>query len=224
MFPEGSKVEVVSKSYMKQKLTYTDDGRLLDPFGRAVMMDWEEPIMKHQAHTVASNGGDVLNVGFGLGLVDGFIQSYSPKTHWIIEGHPDVQRKMIEDGWLKKPNVRCIFSKWQDVIHHLPKFDGIYWDTWDEEPYEFFEALPKLLKNQSSIFSFFNKPYPKDLEAGSFMHLPYKHALDPIVDISYTSFKIPKISSPEEQGRMYWLEEMSTYYDPICKLKFGISN
>lgn len=43
---------------------------------------------------ICSQGGDVLNVGFGLGLVDRAIQSNQPASHTIIEAHPDVLRKV----------------------------------------------------------------------------------------------------------------------------------
>lgn len=33
-------------------------------------------------------GGSVLNVGFGLGLVDEEIQKHSPGHHTIVEAHP----------------------------------------------------------------------------------------------------------------------------------------
>ena len=36
----------------------------------------------------------MLNVGFGLGLVDSAIQAQNPGSHTIIEAHPDVLRKV----------------------------------------------------------------------------------------------------------------------------------
>ena len=82
-----------SKPYINQKLTYTDDGRLLDEDGNAVMMDWESPIMEKSAEIVCRKGGKILNVGFGLGLVDFFIEKYDIEEHWIIEPHIDVNVK-----------------------------------------------------------------------------------------------------------------------------------
>ena len=43
---------------------------------------------------ICCGGGDVLNVGFGLGLVDLAIQSNNPRSHTIVEAHPDVLRKV----------------------------------------------------------------------------------------------------------------------------------
>lgn len=48
------------------------------------------------AQAVCTGGGDVLNVGFGLGLVDSAIQSNKPRSHTIIEAHPDVLRKVVQ--------------------------------------------------------------------------------------------------------------------------------
>ena len=44
---------------------------------------WEEPLMEAHAHAVASSRGDVLNVGFGLGLVD----EVPPPGHAVICWH-----------------------------------------------------------------------------------------------------------------------------------------
>ena len=68
---------------------------------RAVMMDWEDPIMAAHAQYVAENGGNVLEIGFGLGISANYIQSYRPKSHTIIEIHPEI-RKLLENGnWQK---------------------------------------------------------------------------------------------------------------------------
>ena len=52
---------------------------------------------------ICSSGGDVLNVGFGLGLVDRAIQSNQPRSHTIVEAHPGVLRKVSSTLVLHKP-------------------------------------------------------------------------------------------------------------------------
>jgi len=121
------------------------DNRLLDPKARPIMMGWEDPIMKDAASLICKGGGKILNIGFGLGLIDNYIQSYNVDEHWIIEAHPEVQNKMKKDGWDKKSNVTCLFDKWQNVYKDLPKFDGIYFDTWLEETDPFHEIVPNIL-------------------------------------------------------------------------------
>lgn len=72
--------------YLQQRLKYTDDTKqLLDADKDAVMMEWERPLMRRHAAAVCHRGGHVLNVGFGLGIVDGFIQEHGVAEHTIIE-------------------------------------------------------------------------------------------------------------------------------------------
>lgn len=40
------------------------------------MMDWETDLMRRHAEIICRKGGDVLNVGFGMGIVDGFIREH----------------------------------------------------------------------------------------------------------------------------------------------------
>ncbi len=54
--------------------------------------------MEAHAEAVCSGRGDVLNVGFGMGIVDAVIQQRRPRSHTIIEAHPDVHRHMLDTG------------------------------------------------------------------------------------------------------------------------------
>jgi protein arginine N-methyltransferase 2 len=56
---------------------YEGDDKLLDEDDRGVMMEWERPLMRAHAEVVCQTKGDVLNVGFGMGIVDGFIQVWA---------------------------------------------------------------------------------------------------------------------------------------------------
>lgn len=61
----------------------------------------------------------MLNVGFGLGIIDSAIQAHSPRSHTIIEAHPDVYAHILAQGWDKRPGVRVVFGRWQDVIEQV---------------------------------------------------------------------------------------------------------
>ena len=149
--------------YLNNKVYFTKDNRLLTPNAQPVMMGWEDPIMKDAASLICHNKGKILNVGFGLGLIDTYIQSHQVQEHWIIEAHPDVQNKMKNDGWGKKSNVTCLFDKWQNVYDELPKFDGIYFDTWKESLDLFHKIVPNLLK-PGGKYTYWS---PNDLEVHS---------------------------------------------------------
>jgi len=67
----------------------------------------------------------VLNVGFGMGMVDEAIEKYDGVVeHTIVEAHPDVYERMMKCGWGEKKNVRIVFGRWQDVLPQLESYDG----------------------------------------------------------------------------------------------------
>ena len=43
---------------------------LVDEKGLTVMMGWERPIMNQVANIITLTGGDILNIGFGMGIID----------------------------------------------------------------------------------------------------------------------------------------------------------
>jgi spermidine synthase len=204
------------KNYFKHSVKYTNDGKLIDEYGRSIMMEWETEWMKESAKIICENGGDILNIGFGMGIVDTFIQSYKPNTHTIIEAHPDIYLKMLEYGWPDKPNVNIVYSKWQDAIDKLPKkYDGIYFDTWmDEGFYDLF--LPKLdsLLKPNGIFSYWvHTPFPEAL-------LKTKNKLLLNFDIDYKIISIENTPTHKEQfqnGGKYWNENWKECLIPIIK-------
>ncbi|KAH9972414.1 arginine methyl transferase [Lactifluus volemus] len=136
-----------------------------------VMMGWEREIMQETVrkmcddHPNAETGLRVLNVGFGLGIIDSYFQALPvpPSTHVIIEPHPDVLKYMREQGWYDKKGVIILEGKWQDFVDAKilddVVFDVVYTDTFSEE-YEdlrrFFNHVPKLLAGPDARFSFFN--------------------------------------------------------------------
>lgn len=111
--------------YLEDRVTFSED-KLMDSESKAVMMAWEKPLMEAHAKAVCSGGGHVLNIGFGMGLVDAAIQQYAPVTHTIVEAHPEVYKRMIQTGWGDKENVKIVFGRWQDVISQLETYDGTY--------------------------------------------------------------------------------------------------
>ncbi|EFJ15138.1 hypothetical protein SELMODRAFT_118824 [Selaginella moellendorffii] len=149
--------EFSNKDYLEARLSFSE-GKLVNEESEGVMMAWERPLMEAHAKAVCCGGDDILNVGFGMGLVDTAIQSYNPSSHTIIEAHPDVYARMISTGWKEKANVRIVFGRWQDVISELGQYDGIFFDTYGEyyeDMREFHSQLPKLLK-PGGIYSYFN--------------------------------------------------------------------
>jgi protein arginine N-methyltransferase 2 len=148
---------VSNNDYLNQKLVYSKDGMALtDELNNGVMMGWETPIMQASVDNLPIENSRVLNVGFGLGIIDSIIQSRNPGKHTIVEAHPDVYKKMLQDGWDTKPNVEILFGRWQD--QELGLYDVIYFDTFGEyydDLKEFHEILPNIL-DENGVYSFFN--------------------------------------------------------------------
>eukprot|EP00127_Corallochytrium_limacisporum_P000690 Clim_evm9s23 gene=Clim_evmTU9s23 len=121
--------------YLKQSLKYSE-GRLVDADGHGVMMGWETPIMRRSAEIIAPTEDlTVINIGFGLGIIDSELQQKDPSKHVIVEAHPDVLAHMKEQGWMEKQNVVVIKGRWQDNIEEIQShgpYDGIYFDTYAE--------------------------------------------------------------------------------------------
>ena len=140
--------------------TYTKD-QLTSSGGSSVMMDWERPIMKKVAELITESKGDVLNIGFGLGIVDGYINALNPKSHTIIECHPDVINHINETGWKTKANI--IEGKWQDFIGKMGSFDSIYMDTWGDVRVPHINDLIENHLNVGGIFSIWHTDLEFDM-------------------------------------------------------------
>jgi hypothetical protein len=207
------------KPYKDQKLTYSSDGRLLDEYGNAVMMEWERPIMKKSAEVICRNGGKVLNVGFGMGIIDSYIQEQNITEHWIIEPHIDVYRKMFDDGWHLKPKVKILFGDWQWYFKYLPMFDGIYFDTWEDDGGDFLMKVRSILK-ENGIFSYFNNP--REDEKGLHMTDDDFEIITKWGEVEFQPIDLDFIDSTDRQrtdGLIYWHQEWKKYYCPIIKKK-----
>lgn len=205
--------------YKEREIFYTHDGRLMD--GQlAIMMDWEKPIMEFQARQICRNGGDILNVGFGMGFFDDEVQRQNINSHHIIEIHPTVQKEMINRGWDKKQNVTLHFGDWREVMESLPKFDGIYIDTWDEHIHDFIRYSPNILK-KGGCLSYFNN-HKDDFDRDGLSDYVFNLIGDKF-DVRIESIIIPKIDGPERQtGKSddaYWWEKDNIYNSPLLILR-----
>jgi protein arginine N-methyltransferase 2 len=124
-------------NYLASNLTFERD-RILDGSANGVMMEWETTLMRRSAELILPGPGlRVLNVGHGMGIIDGIFQGKQPASHHVIEAHPDVLKRMKEQGWYEKPGVVVHEGRWQDVVPALIEkgemFDAIYFDTFAEE-------------------------------------------------------------------------------------------
>ncbi|XBW35470.1 hypothetical protein QEN19_001043 [Hanseniaspora menglaensis] len=181
------------QDYLESRLQYVGDNQLITENRDAVMMKWEYKIMKLSADTLFSKTVpmkgfptpnpdvvdvddkivNVLNIGFGMGIIDTYIQEnieelsikYPNKEfkHYIVEAHPDVLQQMEKKGWFNKKNVVVLKGRWQDELMKLLDdnifFNGIYYDTFSEhykDMLELYDTIIGMIKYENGVFSFFN--------------------------------------------------------------------
>jgi type IV protein arginine methyltransferase len=177
---EDAESDAESAKYLATKVTYDGDDKLLDEEGDAVMMTWEAPLMEAHADVICAAKGRVLNVGFGMGVIDGCVRARKTSGHTIIEAHPDVRAHMTRQGWDDVPGVSIEFGRWQDVLPKLikrgVKFDGVFFDTYGED-YDamriFHAMLPKIM-NVGGVYSYFNGMCPDNI----FFHMVYNRVAE----------------------------------------------
>ena len=104
---------------------------------------------------VGTKGGNILEIGFGLGISANKIQSYEIDSHVIIEKRKEIYDKAIE--WAEdKENVTVHLGDWINILPELnDSFDAIYNDA-DEDSKDklsnFPEICKRLAKNECVLY------------------------------------------------------------------------
>ena len=140
----------MSDPYLSSTLIFSDTKLIVSSSGENVMMDWEHPIMSASAAYVTQNGGDILEIGFGMGISAGYMHSHSISSHTIIENHPQVIEKL--KTWSSgKSNVTIVSQSWQEVTASLGRFDGIFFDDFGGEYNDISSSLSLLTKSGTKM-------------------------------------------------------------------------
>ena len=183
--------------------------------GEPVMEDWETPYMEELAEVACSNGGTVLELGFGMAISAKFIQQHDIRKHIIIEANKDVveQARLFAQNALHE--VEVLEGFWEDVIEKIPdgSIDGILFDTYPVTELELYQ----------NHFSFFPFAYRKLKEGGIFTY--YSDEVDTFGAVHLRRLKeagfrseniksiVTKVNPPKDCE--YW--KASTVLTPIVK-------
>ena len=119
-------------------LTFEDD-KIVTEDEREVMMSWEAPIMERSAEYICESKGDILEIGFGMGICSDYIQAQDVNSHTIVEIHPQIIEKLkiwTED----KDNVTIVEGDWY-TSDNLGTYDGIFLDTYADNSLDKFKEF-----------------------------------------------------------------------------------
>lgn len=237
---EEEKRDVNSADYLASELRFEDD-KLLDADANGVMMAWETDIMRRTVDLLLpgqKEGARILNVGFGLGIIDRMFAATVPKSHHIIEAHPAVLAKLAAEdsdfgrAWEESAPEAGGYvvhkGRWQEVLPGLLEkgelFDVIYFDTFGEDYSalkEFFmEFVPGLL-DEGGRFGFFNGlGADRRVCYDVYTRVVELHLSEAGMDVEWTDVPVEELGGEGEgewKGvrRRYWT--LNTYRLPVCK-------
>jgi guanidinoacetate N-methyltransferase len=145
------------------------DMRTADLRDDEIMEDWQLPLMDAMARAAARPGADVLEIGFGRGVLATLIQKAGVRSHTIVECNPHVLTRF--EQWrapLADRDIRIVPGLWQDVIGSLGAFDAICFHTYalDEE-----EAVELLSNSVTFAAGFFPVAAEHLRPGGTFTYL-----------------------------------------------------
>ncbi|KAJ5750554.1 Protein arginine N-methyltransferase 2 [Penicillium manginii] len=216
---------VTNARYLDSSLDIQQD-RILDSDKNGVMMEWESEIMKKSAVALLPRPGlKVLNIGHGMGIVDGFFQEREPAEHHIVEAHADVVAEMKKRGWDSKPGVTIHEGRWQDILPALVgegvTFDAIYYDTFAESYSDFREFFTEevigLLEQDGGKWGFFNgMGADRQISYDVYQKVSEMDLFEAGFDVDWEDIPVPKLDD-EWKGvkRAYWV--VDNYRLPLCR-------
>lgn len=121
------------EEWMRAPAVLGDDGQTLSILNHPVMETWEDDYMRVLAGIATSNGGRVLEVGFGMGRSSRFIHQNPDVTHHVIvEANHDIANLAREFARTASIPVTVHEGLRDDVLKDLEpgSFDGMLNDTY----------------------------------------------------------------------------------------------
>ncbi len=120
-----------------------------------IMENWLIPVMRAMARVVTENGGDILEIGFGLGVSADMIQEYPLRSHTVIECNEDIIDRYFV-SWkenYKDREIKLVKGLWQDTINDLGLFDGIFFHTYPLNEDEYLQYVNASITFAEHFFS-----------------------------------------------------------------------
>jgi amino acid adenylation domain-containing protein len=139
-FVPGSQRVEIQRKWRTSPAGFEDTQLTIE--GQQVMQDWERPLMRAMAEIAAETHGDVLEVGFGMGISATFLQECGIKSHTILECNEGVIEayRAWRDRY-PQSDIRLVPGRWQDMLDQLGTYDAILFDTYPLSEEEFVDTV-----------------------------------------------------------------------------------
>ena len=169
------------------------DSKIVNSDGAEVMMDWEAPIMEKSAEFICHNKGDILEIGFGMGICADYIQAQGVNSHTIVEIHPQIIEKL--KIWANgKSNVTIIEGDWC-TVNTLSTYDGIFVDTYGDDNWSNVKSFVLNKSKNGAKITYWN-----NFDSGN-----NEHSFD---SISFDSISISPNSNSYMNGNTYYMPKV----------------
>ena len=177
----------------KDEILTFEDTKILNEGGAEVMMDWESSIMEKSAEFICHNKGDILEIGFGMGICSDYIQAQGVNSHTIIEIHPQIIEKL--KIWASdKSNVTIIEGDWNSV-EDLSTYDGIFIDTYGDDNWNSFKSFALNKAKDGAKITYWN----------NFNEENNEHSFD---SVSFENISISPDSNSYKNGNIYYMPKV----------------
>ena len=175
-------------TFESDKIYYTEESVKFE-----VMMNWEDSLMSASAAYICRGGGDILEIGFGMGISAGYMHSHSISSHTIIENHSEIIPKA--QAWASgKSNVTIITGSWYDVKDSLSTYDGVFYDTFGDDDMIYFSSSLSSLVKKGGVATWWNNLE----EENNFYNIPnvtyQQYSVDPPTNMYFNNktYYLPK--------------------------------
>jgi len=144
-------------AFKDNTLTFDSDGIITDTSdGASVCAEPSEATVIYEkvAEFICQSKGDILEIGFGMGICSDYIQAQGVNSHTIIEIHPQVIEKL--NTWASgKSNVTVVEGDWNSVSG-LGTYDGILLDTFKDDNWSNFKTFALAKGKTGAEVSYWN--------------------------------------------------------------------
>jgi guanidinoacetate N-methyltransferase len=212
MVPGNRRVSAGSPHREHDEAAY--EGGHLRVGGQTVMEGWQTKLMERLAEIVTRSHGNVLEVGFGLGLSATAIQKFGVRSHTIVEcSSAIVERFSKWKTGYGDATIQLIEGKWQDRVDRFGQYDGILFDIY---PLTKAELLKAVIEDVTLAQQFFGVACSHLAPGGVFTYftgeldsLSRQHQRLLLKQFSSVTISIIDGLSPQQDSEIWWAPTMA---------------